>query len=392
MKLSRVALAALVTGASLAALLGARSAAADDSGNFLVRLGQDTTSAEHYTRSATHLEVQQVGRVPRVLRRLYTYDFAKDAMTKMSLTATPPGAAAPIQNVDVTVGTDSVRAQFRGGTNPAQNVTVATVPGIWLIAVSSPWAVYERLTMKLMAGKADTIGIPVYFIGAGSTDWLTVKKLGRDSVNLSNTHLDVFHVKVDKTGHVMGVLPIAGTQKFSVERLEKLDVDAMAAGFTAKEQASGNVGLLSPRDTVKAVAAGANLLVDYGRPSKRGRAVYGGALVPYGEVWRTGANAATQFKTDKDLVFGSTTVPAGFYTLWTLPTASGWTLIVNSETGQWGTQHKADKDLYKIPMTLGALPQMVEKFTISVDSNAQGGVINLDWDTTRASAAFAVKQ
>ena len=84
-------------------------------------------------------------------------------------------------------------------------------------------------------------------------------------------------------------------------------------------------------------------------------------------------------------------VPAGFYTLWTLPTAAGWKLVVNSETGQWGTAHKAEKDLFTIPMQVSALPQVVERFTITVDSTPTGGVMNLDWDTTRASAAFSVK-
>jgi hypothetical protein len=390
MKLHRVALAALIL-ASLAAFPVARTAAADDSGNFVMQLGQDTTSVEHYTRTATKLEVDQVARAPRVTRRHFVYDLDKGAITKMNLAVTPPGATAPIQTIDCSAGSDSVRVLVKAGPN-TQNVSAAAVPHVMMVALSSPWSVYETVTMKLMSGKADTLGTPVYFIGAGNTDWLSVKKLGRDSVALSNTHLDVFHVKVDKAGHVMGVLPIAGTAKFSVSRPEKLDLDAMSAAFAAKEQASGNVGTLSPRDTVKATTAGANLWVDYGRPSKRGRAVFGAALVPYGEVWRTGANAATQFKCDKDLVFGSVTVPAGFYTLWTLPTASGWTLIVNSETGQWGTQHKADKDVYKIPMTTKTLPSVVEKFLISVDSNAQGGAINLDWDTTRASAAFTVKQ
>jgi hypothetical protein len=114
--------------------------------------------------------------------------------------------------------------------------------------------------------------------------------------------------------------------------------------------------------------------------------------VPYGEVWRTGANAATQFKTDKALDFGGTVVPPGFYTLWTVPTPSGWKLIVNSETGQWGTAHKADKDLYTINMTTTQLPAVVEHFTIGVEGNPQGGTLYMDWDTTRASAQFAVKE
>jgi hypothetical protein len=115
-----------------------------------------------------------------------------------------------------------------------------------------------------------------------------------------------------------------------------------------------------------------------------------GNVVPYGDVWRTGANAATQFKTDKALDFGGTVIPAGFYTLWTVPAANGWKLIFNSETGQWGTEHHADKDVAAIDMQVSALPQPEERFTIRVEPAADGGVLELDWDTTRASVPFRV--
>ena len=245
--------------------------------------------------------------------------------------------------------------------------------------------------MKLAKSKPDTLGGVLYFVGAPTSDRFLLRKLGRDSVEISNTHLDLYHAAIDKAGHILGTLPISGTQKFSITRVAMLDVETFANNFMAREKAGEGLGMLSPRDSVRAAnAGGAALTIDYGRPAKRGRVVFGG-IVPYGEVWRTGANAATQFRTDKALDFNGTVLPAGFYTLWTMPTATGWKLIVNSETGQWGTAHKAAKDLFSIDMKLSALPQVVERFTISVDSNPTGGVLNLDWDTTRASVAFTTK-
>jgi hypothetical protein len=149
------------------------------------------------------------------------------------------------------------------------------------------------------------------------------------------------------------------------------------------------MGQLSARDTTQATIAGAALWVDYSRPSKRGRVIFG-ELVPYGQVWRTGANAATQFRTDKALRFGEVTVPAGFYTLFSIPGPSEWTLIINSETGQPGTAYKPERDLFKIPMKLSSLPQPVERFTIGFAPGEGGGVLTLDWDSTRASAPFTV--
>ena len=377
--------------AALAALVLAAPVFADESGQFVVRLGQDTTSVEHYTRTASRLEVDQVGRAPRVLRRHFTYEYAGGAITRFSMVVTPPGSATPTQTVKAVVGADSMRMQIQSGKDPARNLALALPKGTLVVASSSPWSGYEGLIMQLAKGKSDSLRTTMYFIGADAPDWLSLRKLGRDSVVVFNGHQDLFHVRVDKRGLVLGVLPISGTAKFSVERVASLDLEAMCASFAAREQGGAGLGMLSPRDTVRvASAGGASLWVDYGRPGRRGRVIFGN-VVPFGEVWRTGANAATQFRTDKALDFGGAMVPAGFYTLWTIPSSNGWKLVINGETGQWGTAHKAEKDLYTIDMKVSTLPQVVERFTIGVEPNAQGGTLNLDWDTTRASAEFKVQ-
>ena len=384
--------AALVLSAVLLLGSAAAPAAADESGGFIVTLGQDTVGAERYTRTKDRIEVFQVGRAPRVLRRHYIYDLKNGAMTHVAVVVTPPGSTSPTQTIDATVDGDSLRGQVTTGSNPPVPTSVAWSAGTLISSGASPWAGYESLMPALLKSKSDTLGGRMYFVGAGNTDRYLLTKVGKDSVRISNTHQDVYVAKVDKKGLILGTRPVAGTQKFAITRVDKLDLDGLAAYYAAREQAGAGVGVLSPRDTVNVTnAGGATLMIDYGRPSKRGRTVFGGILVPYGEVWRTGANAATQFKTDRALDFGGTVVPAGFYTLWTLPTATGWKLIVNGETGQWGTAHKPEKDLYTVDMKVSSLPQVVERFTISIDPNATGGVLNLDWDTTRASVAFTVK-
>jgi hypothetical protein len=376
---------------SLVALLLAGPATAQEKGGFVVRLGSDTTSVERYTRTAARVEVDQVGRAPRVLRRQFVYDFKDGAIAHLSVVVTPPGATNPTQTIEASFTADSMLMQVKSGDKPAQDTHMAMTPGTVVVASSSPWVMYEAQAMKLGGAKGDSLRATMYFIGAAGPQWLSMHKLGRDSVALINEHLDVFHLRVDPQGHILGVLPIAGTGKFSVERVEKIDLDAYAAAFAAQEKQGGGLGILSPRDTVRVASArGDSLWIDYSRPSKRGRVVYGG-IVPFGEVWRTGANAATQFRTNRALDFGGTVVPAGFYTLFTIPSASGWKLVINGETGQWGTEHKAEKDLYTIDMKMSTLPQLVERFTIGVEANAQGGMLNLDWDTTRASVAYSVK-
>jgi hypothetical protein len=149
----------------------------------------------------------------------------------------------------------------------------------------------------------------------------------------------------------------------------------------------------SPRDSLQVTIAGANISVNYGRPSKRGREIFGGlADMKWGMVWRMGANEATHFTTTKDLAFGAATVPAGTYTLWVkLDQAGKWELIVNKQTKQWGTAYDERQDLVHIPMKVTALPAVVEKMEIAVKPSGNGGELSVQWDKTRAAATFTVK-
>ena len=107
-------------------------------------------------------------------------------------------------------------------------------------------------------------------------------------------------------------------------------------------------------------------------------------------MWRTGANAATGFTTDADLTVNGTRIPKGSYTLWTLPTPEGATLIVNSQTGQWGTQYDESKDFARIKLSREQLTQPVEVFTIAVEPAERGGVLSLVWDRTKYTAPVVV--
>ena len=137
---------------------------------------------------------------------------------------------------------------------------------------------------------------------------------------------------------------------------------------------------------------GKKVTIDYSRPSAKGRKIMGG-LVPYGQVWRTGANEATSLKTDTDLVIGGTTVPAGSYMLYTLPKENSWKLIINKQTGQWGTVYDQSQDLARVDMNVTSLSQPVEQFTITLDK--KGGdtaQLNLEWEKTQASVEVKEKK
>ncbi|MGH9204516.1 MAG: DUF2911 domain-containing protein, partial [Vicinamibacterales bacterium] len=141
-------------------------------------------------------------------------------------------------------------------------------------------------------------------------------------------------MKLNQSGQVVRGDGSLTTQKFIATPETSADLAAIGAAWAAKDAAGQSMGAASTRDTVNASVAGANIWIDYGRPAKRGRAIWG-ALVPYDTTWRLGANAATQFKSDKDLEIGGVTVPAGMYTLFLYPSATQSFLIVNTQTGQW---------------------------------------------------------
>ena len=163
---------------------------------------------------------------------------------------------------------------------------------------------------------------------------------------------------------------------------------------------------VSPHETISAVVDGNRVTVIYGRPytkdpkSGEPRKIWGG-LVPFGAVWRTGADEATLFITQQDLQMGDTTVPAGAYTLWTLPNEDGTAkLIINKQVGQWGQDHKDPKNVYdeakdlaRVDLKKEATEKPVDQFTMSVGKNASGGgILKLMWEGTQYSIPYAVKK
>ena len=158
-------------------------------------------------------------------------------------------------------------------------------------------------------------------------------------------------------------------------------------GFTAR---GGAQPPGSPHETTKATIGGAAISIEYGRPYMRGRKIVG-ALVPYDRVWRTGADAATTLTTSKPLIIGTAAVPAGKVTLYTLPSESGWKLIVNKQTGQWGTEYDQAQDLARVDLTTRALSTPVDQLTIAIEPAGSGGVLKISWETTELTVPVTVK-
>ena len=154
---------------------------------------------------------------------------------------------------------------------------------------------------------------------------------------------------------------------------------------------------VSPRETVNATIAGNDISIVYGRPytkdpkSGEKRKVWG-TLVPYGKVWRMGADEATTLTTKKALQMGGTTIPAGTYTLFLLPSEEGAKLIVKKQTGQWGTRYDESQDLARVDLKKGAAEDEADQFTIEIEEAKDGGVLQIRWENTQYSAPFTVQK
>jgi hypothetical protein len=154
---------------------------------------------------------------------------------------------------------------------------------------------------------------------------------------------------------------------------------------------------VSPHETVNATVGDAKITIVYGRPyskdpkSGEKRKIWGG-LVPYGKVWRMGADEATLLSTDKEISIGGTAIAPGSYSLYLWPEEGGAKLIVNKQTGQWGTKYDEKQDLVRIDLKKQALDKPVDQFTIVADQTGTDRVLKLMWGNTQYSAPIAAKK
>lgn len=169
---------------------------------------------------------------------------------------------------------------------------------------------------------------------------------------------------------------------------------AAIVGLLQIASISAQQPMKSPRQAAEMTLNGKKISVDYGAPSVRGRKVFG-ELVPFNQVWRLGANKATHLTTEANLMFGKVEVPAGTYTLFAIPAETGWKLIINKTTGQWGIPYKPEyekTELARVEMKVAKTAAPVELMVISLAQAGKGGTLKVDWENTSASIGFTEKK
>jgi hypothetical protein len=372
---------------------------------FVALLGRDTVSIESVTRRGSTVISDEVDRFPRVRRRHTEITLGADGAIRrlvMDIVTPSEPASQRERRVVADVAADSVRISQRDGTGTKQ-IAFATGGGVAMAHLPQMYSLYDlyfaaALRRAAAAGRAagDTVQMRQFYIDREFDHF----PLHRGVVRLlPGGRAEISHDWLSGTGEATfdsgyRMLSYSGartTYKVNVRRLAAPpDVQPIGERFAALET-SGGMRQLSVRDTMRARIGDAAFTVDYGRPLARGRVLLG-EVIPYDRVWRTGANAATQFTTSAPITLAGMQVPAGSYTLWTAPRANGVELIVNGQTGQWGTAYDGSRNLGTAPMTTETLPAPVEKFTISiVAADARRGTLAMEWGPFRWTAPIVVR-
>ena len=370
------------------ALLLAMTTVVQDSGAFVVRLGNDTLSLEQYTRTATQLRGEYVIRSPRSLHRIYTIDLNPDGTVRRLQLVTHnigggPGPMETKNSVDFS-GDSAVLVSPRGDSSVTSKLAVPKGTFPFQLHV---YGLLEQIARWARGTGKDSVRFTA-LASATQTSGGYIRKRGGDTLVFMFDEgqlagVGPFTFGLDRQGRLTWLTGKGSTLQVEVQRLASVPMAQAGPMF-----ANRPLGQLSPRDTVRTNLQGVEVWIDYSRPQKRGREIFGN-VVPWNAVWRTGANAATQLYASSDIVIGADenrtamVVRGGKYTLWTLPTPTGWKLIINKQTGQWGTEYNPELDLIRIDAKVETLATPVEQMTIAFEPANKGSILAITWDHTR---------
>jgi hypothetical protein len=374
-----------VPAALLAAVLLPSIMAAQD-GVIVYRLGRDTVAVERFARTPTRFSGEMVTRSgPAVVRTQYDITVANGRPTAAIVRRrAADGTALPNAPTEYrfSFGADSATREVVWPDSVQRRSFAARHAFVAMpVFAYAPMELINAFARS--GGRRDSV--PVVPLGGNNLGLFGLETAGGDTLRMRGGPYAML-MRFDREGRLQSVDGSFTTNKSLGTRVGgNVDIAAIA-------QAMRPTGILSPRLTAYAPFAQGPIFINYGSPAVRGRTVWGGTLVPFDSIWRTGANEATHLATSKTIQLGDMTLAPGLYTLWTQHTRAGTYLIVNRQVGQWGTQYNAANDIGRVAMDVAAAPSHVEDFTITVRALGQGrGAIDIAWGDKVATAPFTVR-
>ncbi len=367
--------------------------ASDNANNaaFVTKLGNDTLAVEIFEKTENGMNAKVILRSPETRFTSYTLTF-DDWGSIETMTSTRHsleegfGSQGEVVQSIVTAG-DSLQVEmiWRG---EMRTFMVGKEQGVLPFIDMVHWP-FELAFQNAKEAGADTVNQPL-LSGSRISNFI-IAEISLDSMTLRHPSRGVMGTQVSESGNLEFLDAGLTTRKLKVYRepASSVDIDALGDLFARKDLAGNPFGELSSAEEDTYYIGDTEFVVSYGSPKKRGRDLFG-AIVPWGERWRTGANRATHFYTSEDLTFGNLDVPAGEYTLFSIPQPDGGTLIINKQTGQNGRTYDEARDLGRVPITISSKDDITEAFTITVEETDAGGSINLIWGQTVFSVPFEI--
>jgi len=216
----------------------------------------------------------------------------------------------------------------------------------------------------------------------------TIRKMSEKNFSIGSSVMGMFTLSLDKKGDLRSVDGIGTSWNIKGTVIPFVNMDSVIAANVTKDQKSPHVAITNKLDSVQTTFGGTGIKIRYSRPSMRGRVIFG-EVVPYDRVWRTGADAATKLTVSRPIYFDGRELAAGEYSIFTMPSKNGWTIMFNKQPSIWGTEYKAENDALRVPMSVETLPGSVELLTIQVVPDDKGGTIEVSWEKLKASVKFS---
>ena len=364
---------------------------ANEQATFVTTLGRDTVVIESFTRTATRLTGDMLVRVPGTVLCHYELDLGSGGNVTRSVVDVKPLSAenVPARHVTLDYLGDSLHVKSDSAGRHAEFVRAVEKNAYpqFMTGFGSSYGLYSSLGVyevlfAQLGPKFDSVTIP-------SIDMQSGRTVKRDFVRRSPTTIDAdyfriawTHLTLDDSGQIVSADADETTEKTKTQRTVYLDPQKVAKQFASEDKSGKGLGIASPSVTEKATLGGKLVVVLYSSPRRRNRTILG-TVVPYDQVWRTGANQATVLVTDDAFDIGGASVPGGSYSLWTAPKKDGSVdLIVNGQYGQWGTNYDSSRNVARVPMKVARASTPQENFSITIaPTNGSGGELKIAWDT-----------
>ncbi|HEY0679471.1 MAG TPA: DUF2911 domain-containing protein [Chitinophagaceae bacterium] len=361
-----------------------------DSGYLVYLLGSDTTMAGTYSLKGNDFDIRVVARPNVSITRLNGSLNSKGELQSADGYVYKPGEEnKPLVRFKLYVRNDSTFIEQKRG----ENVTTQRFAGLGMTANGVGVAFRYFLPFwPRYAAKKTGDSIVSGHLTLGTNKKLTITTIAPGKLYAGSTVMGMVTLHLNKNGKLDFIDGIGSSWNVTgkVSRTGE-DIDLVAERYAAEEKSGAGLRTINPPDSVSANIDNHMIKIYYSRPEARGRTIFGG-VVPYDRFWRTGANAATKIVIDKPLYFGGKELPAGSYSIFTMPGKESWIIMFNSKSNTWGTEYEPAFDVLRVQMMAERSSAFTEKMMIEILPHPGGGEINVLWENTRAWVPFRTEK